>query len=271
MKFVVRLVLLLLLIFCTSNYEGDINIMDENLEKDLVTISKAKIYFGHQSVGKNILSGLEALVEEAKNVELNIIDVKNNTDLPQYYLAHSSIGQNTNPLSKCEDFTGIMEEPFLDSLDAALLKFCYIDFDGESNISDIFDCYNTTIEQVKKMRPATKIIYTTVPLETQPMLLKKYLKIILGKGDPVSAANIKRNEFNELIKSTYSQEPIFDLAKVESTYPNNTRESFNIEGKNYYSLVGDYTHDGGHLNDLGGKIVAKEFVHILAKSIRERE
>jgi len=43
------------------------------------------------------------------------------------------------------------------------------------------------------------------------------------------------------------KEPLFDLAAIESTAPDGTRASFMKDGKTYYQMVSDYTHDGGHL------------------------
>jgi len=57
---------------------------------------------------------------------------------------------------------------------------------------------------------------------------------------------------------------IFDLAKIESTFPDGRRASFTKDGKTYYSMVPDYTYDGGHLNELGRKIAAEQLLFLLA-------
>ena len=41
-------------------------------------------------------------------------------------------------------------------------------------------------------------------------------------------------------------------------------ETFTKDGENYYSLVPDYTDDGGHLNEKGRKIVAEQLLILLA-------
>ncbi len=58
--------------------------------------------------------------------------------------------------------------------------------------------------------------------------------------------------------------PFFDIAKIESTFPDGTRSTFTKDGKTYYSMVPEYTHDGGHLNEMGRKKVAKQFLLLLA-------
>ena len=60
------------------------------------------------------------------------------------------------------------------------------------------------------------------------------------------------------------KKPLFDLAAIESTAPDGTRASFVRDGKTYYQMVSDYTHDGGHLNELGQKRVAEQLLVFLA-------
>ena len=77
--------------------------------------------------------------------------------------------------------------------------------------------------------------------------------------------NSKRYEFNELLRKEYERKaPVFDLARIESTFPDGRRSLFSKGGTTYYSLVSDYTHDGGHLNEFGRKIVAEQLLILLA-------
>ncbi len=68
-----------------------------------------------------------------------------------------------------------------------------------------------------------------------------------------------------LIKQYEGKEPIFDIAKIESTFPDGTRSSFTKDGKTYYSMVPEYTYDGGHLNETGRKKVAEQLLILLAQ------
>ena len=74
--------------------------------------------------------------------------------------------------------------------------------------------------------------------------------------------------FNEILKRTYRDDPIFDLAEAESMHPDGTRETFEHEGKQYYALIDDYTDDGGHLNEIGRKIAAEQLIHTLATAAK---
>jgi hypothetical protein len=61
--------------------------------------------------------------------------------------------------------------------------------------------------------------------------------------------------------------PILDIAAIESTKPDGSRQSFELDGVTYFSMVPEYTTDGGHLNEIGRKIVAEQFVAAVGKFV----
>jgi hypothetical protein len=62
------------------------------------------------------------------------------------------------------------------------------------------------------------------------------------KGFWEYSENIKRNQYNEmLIKEYKGKEPILDIAGIESTKPDGSRQSFELDGVTYYSMVPEYT------------------------------
>jgi lysophospholipase L1-like esterase len=67
-------------------------------------------------------------------------------------------------------------------------------------------------------------------------------------GEP----NLVRRQFNDKIKEVFQNDPIFDLAAIEARYAED------------YSLSKNLTDDGGHLNELGRRLVASEFVKFLS-------
>jgi hypothetical protein len=88
-------------------------------------VLKKTIYFGHQSVGNNILSGIKLIAPEFKDYLVDIADVADIDSVPNFY--HSRVGANVNPQSRIEDFKRILETRFNDAADLAFLKFCYVD------------------------------------------------------------------------------------------------------------------------------------------------
>ena len=121
--------------------------------------------------------------------------------------------------------------------------------------------------------PQTKFIHVTVPLTSDPKDLKNWrtgAKMLLQKtlNQPLDEeiVNKQRNEFNELLKKAYEKKaPIFDLADIEATFPNGKQKDFSLNGKRYLYLVPDYTNDGGHLNEMGRKVVAAKLLVFLTQ------
>ena len=75
-----------------------------------------------------------------------------------------------------------------------------------------------------------------------------------------------RERFNELMRTTYAdREPVFDLAAVESTRPDGSREVLDVGGSRAYALVSAYASDGSHLNEAGRRRVAEELLVFLAR------
>jgi lysophospholipase L1-like esterase len=106
----------------------------------------------------------------------------------------------------------------------------------------------------------------TAPLTTVQTGIKARIKEIIGKPVGGYKDNIKREQFNEKLRKVYEGNgPVFDLAAIESTYPDGTRAFFKAASGTYPFLVPEYTVDGGHLNAKGRKIVAEQLLIVLAK------
>lgn len=149
----------------------------------------------------------------------------------------------------------------------AFMKFCYVDFDPNTDTDAIFEYYRQTLDALRQQFPNIKFAHVTVPLVTQPMALKARAQRLLGRAVWEDLANIKRHEFNRRLIEAYGAEPIFDLARAESTRPDGSRETFEYEGREYYDLVPEYTDDDGHLNTVGQDAVAPEMLRFMASAL----
>jgi len=229
-------------------------------------LTQKKIYFGHQSVGNNIMDGIKDVMKEHPEIKVNIVETADESDFKVGLLAHSRVGKNVDPKSKIAEFVDFINSGIGKKADAAALKFCYVDMKAETDVGGIFSKYNVSIEQLKRKYPDLAVIHFTEPLTTTKTYWKTRLKKLIGKNDIWEYDdNIKRNEYNEmLIKKYDGKELVFDIAKIQSTYPDGTRCGFTKDGKTYYSMVPEYTTDGGHLNEIGRKKVAEQFLILLA-------
>ena len=228
-------------------------------------LSQKKIYFGHQSVGFNIMDGIEDLKKEYPQIKLQAVETKKINDLKPGVLAHSRVGKNTEPETKMDEFENVLDQGVGRKADAAALKFCYVDMTGETDVDQLFNQYKVRVEKIRKQYSNLNIIHFTEPLTVTKKTWKTWLKQLMGKKDIWEfSGNIKRNQYNELLVNEYKgKDPILDIAAIESTKPDGSRQSFEVNGNTYYSMVPEYTYDGGHLNETGRKKVAEQLLLLL--------
>jgi hypothetical protein len=251
------LIALTIILFHQNNLSKN---MDPEINKKIKAIGQKNIYFGHRSVGENIISGLNNIISENAQNELKIEELKNNSKFEGSYFVHSNIGHNGDPQSKFDEFTRIVNNLASMKLDIAMMKLCFVDITNNTNITDVFKSYVAMIDSIQNKYPGLTIIHFSVPLKSKPSLINNIKGLIKGPKNYDPQDNLARNKYNEFLYSKYSREDIFDLAEIESTYPHGKRESYIIDGKLCYFLIKDYTDDGGHLNDLGKQIVAEKLI-----------
>ncbi len=226
------------------------------------SVAKKKIYFGHMSVGTNILDGIHDLEREGQ-VQLNIVETSDPAAFEMAIFAHSPIGENARPRTKIDRFRTILESGVGAKADVALFKFCYVDIDGGTDIEALISANGKTIEDLQARYPKLTVAVVTAPLTAVPTGLKARLKKWLGRGEPDKAANAKRTLFNVRLRETYGDR-VFDLAALESTRPTGERVTFGTEGRMSEALEPSYTDDGGHLNAAGRTFVAAGLLRFLA-------
>jgi len=257
--------LVLILLSACSSEEGMIEkvtipSMNEVSSEEWKNLVSKKIYFGHQSVGENIIDGIVDVMKENKNIQLNIKESKNGEELDSVNILHSSIGKNGDPIGKIEDFKKQISSGIGSKADIAFAKFCFWDIQKTSDLDAIFSEYKTTVDELKKEYPDTTFMHLTVPLMSHSNGVMARIKRLF-REDNGDLANIKRNELNNMILNEYQgKEPVFDIAKYESTLPGGERTYFVKDGEQYYYLPDAYTEDGGHLNEKARKFIAEQML-----------
>lgn len=228
----------------------------------LSEVGKKTIYFAHQSVGYNILDGIGYYGGSALSLRDISSDVRGSFPEGPVF-AHSTIGENTKPLEKLSDFAYRIENGIGGKADIAALKFCYVDFDRDTDAARLFEAYSSEIERLKGKFPGLTFVHFTVPLTVTKSDLKTRIKGLLGREPEGSAENLVRQRYNELIRSAYPG-AVFDIARIESTRPDGAREEGLLGGERYYSLLDSYSTDGGHLNEYASRLAAREFLTLLS-------
>ena len=224
-------------------------------------LTQKTIFFGHMSVGYNILDGVKDILSKNPNITLTITDTQTAPAFCQVEL-----GSNTQPLKKIASFQSQIQQ-MKTPPDIALMKFCYVDFYATTNTAEIFDAYQKMIAELQAAFPNTTFMHCTVPLTTQPQgvknKVKEIIKSMLGKTATVDH-NKKRMEFAALIKQAYPAETIIDITGYESTTPNGSLHFKTKNGIMVPFLIDNYTTDGGHLSELGRRRVAEQMLIQLA-------
>jgi hypothetical protein len=236
-------------------------------------IGKARVFFGHKSVGVNILEGIDDIAKAQAFDWGGAVESLSPADFSGRGLLHYPLGANGDPKSKIDAFAAAMDGGLGGKAGIALFKFCYVDFDGDTDVDALFDRYVSVMDALAARYPGTVFMHATVPLVAKDVGLaqriKNLAKPILGKKLNDYRDNARRESFSRLIRQTYGgKAPIFDIALYESTDPEGRRSFAKVGGEDCPVLFGGYTMDDGHLNAVGRRMVAARFLEDLAKAAR---
>lgn len=226
---------------------------------EVAAVAKRRVFFGHQSVGGNVLDGLAEVTGGA----VRVVSSREADAFDTPGLVHTLIGQNEAPLTKAADFERAMDG-IGERADIAFFKLCYVDFDATTDVQAVFDAYKGTLDKLAAKYPKVTFVAVTAPLTTVQTGPKAWLKRTFGSGAWGEAENVKRQAFNEKLREAFRGKPLFDLARLEAQRPDGTTQSFTRDGATVPALTPEYTDDGGHLNAVGRKVVAEALVKFLA-------
>lgn len=242
----------------TPSYESVVDDASGTGSSELEVVAERRIFFGHMSVGKNILSGLDQVYashDVAPPAEVEIAP-GDRTALPaDGVLVHALIGENRHPVGKLANFDTTLRGGLAEQVDVAVLKFCYIDIRWNSDVEGLFARYRDTLAQLEADYPEVQFVHMTVPLTTGPYGIRDHLKVLVGRDD-----NATRERYNALMREAYGPDRLFDLAILEATEPDGILSE--------RELFGGYTSDGAHLNAAGSTRIAAEFIGFLAADPR---
>lgn len=232
-------------------------------------LAAARVFFGHQSVGNNILAGIWDVTATSPKVRLRVVETTQPEALAEPGLAHCGIGRNRDPLSKIDAFVRLMDGGMGSRVDVAFFKLCYVDLDVHSDVQAIFRAYRDAMAGLRARHPKVLFVHLTVPVTSLESGIRAWAKRALGRPIDGQDDNIQRNRFNELLRREYAgKEPLFDLAKLEATTPDGRRTLLEKDGKAFYALLETHTDDGGHLNGSGRLMIAEQLLAFLARLLK---
>jgi hypothetical protein len=175
------------------------------------------------------------------------------------------VGRNYYPVEKLDEFVAIAARGLGAGGGIGMVKLCFEDVGRTTNADSLFAEYRRRMAELRRRHPDLTVVHVTMPL-TEVENWKGYLAKKL-RGQPLEVeANAVRNRYNALLRQAYAGvEPVFDLARLESTLPDG-RRTFARRGRDtVYVLAPQYTHDGGHLNPAARRMVAEQLLIMLAR------
>ncbi len=225
-------------------------------------LARTQMLFGHQSVGRNIMAGIRELARSDPSLALALAPLDAPSPQPAT-LRHFEVGTNGDPDSKGAAFARILAERAPDSVMAGY-ELCYLDFTRESDAEKIFARYQQVMDSVRTRHPTIRLVHFTAPLTVEEPWLKGAIKRALGRTTTRSL-NRQRAAFNARMRAAYHEgEPLFDLARAESTLEDGRRRSLVVDGLEVEALAPEFAADEGHLNARGRAVVASRFLAFLA-------
>lgn len=236
---------------------------DTRLRAELERIGQRRIFFGHQSVGVSLLDGLKQLAAVA-GVPFRIAVAHTAGNVRPATLGHTFVAENGDPLQKLQSFEQAMGKQAT-GIDIALVKFCYVDFTADTDAEALFARYHAAIEGLRAKHPGTTFVHVTAPLTGVQSGPKALIKRLLGRAPYGVLENVRRAEYNDRLRQVYrGREPIFDLARVESTAPDGAEVNVEWKGRIVPAMASAFTDDGGHLNAAGKLRAARALISVLA-------
>jgi hypothetical protein len=239
--------------------------IDDPLRADLAKLETYSVFFGHQSVGKDIMQGLEELTAKAGVGPKPVFYKKGDPVPARPFFAHGPVGENRAPQTKLDRLCQLVDGELAGQVDIAFVKLCYVDIDNRTDVKALVKSYRDAVEGLRARHPGVTFVYVTSPLQVTEgwNSWKSKIKYVARTVAGVKNENIKRNEFNDELRRQVAGRPLFDLALIESTRPDGSRQTF-WRDRGQYSLANEYTYDGGHLNEYGRQMIAAKLVGFLA-------
>lgn len=208
-----------------------------------------RVVFGHESVGFDVIHGLQGL--SAADPERYRVTIQPQIQAA-WFSRNKGLGEfffhsNGNAAGKIDDFAQRVRGGFGDCVEVASMKLCYADMTERSDPQAIFDHWRETFEDLEKAYPKVRFVWWTVPVP-QPSRLGE-----------------KRTAINDLIRAYVRENGklLLDVADIESHTPEGEAVK-HPDGSE--RLFADYGRDqGGHLNDDGAQRVGRAWWWLLAR------
>ena len=137
-----------------------------------------------------------------------------------------------------------------------MLKFCYADIrQGTNDPVEVFEEYKRTLDALESRYPDVVFIHATEPI----------VQAEGSNGDGPN--NIQRAVFNELMRDTYGDGRLWDVAAIQATTLDGRVVQGTHQGQTYHALNPEFASgDGRHINDAGARAIAGPLLELIAEA-----
>jgi hypothetical protein len=239
---------------------------DPQLAADLELVRAARVLFAHAAEDAGLLAGVARLPEPSLRVVA--LGAGAGEPLPAASLSHVAFGPDGEPAAKIAAFEERLDAEPQPGADVALLELSCGDLNPETDTKALFTHYREAIERLKRAHPRTVFVHVTAPLGVRDTGAVDLLKRLMRFSDGRAQANVRRDEYNGRLRAAFRGQPIFDLAALESLWPDGRAERFTRGDMSHPSLVPAYSEDGCRLTSLGQDRAARALIHALADALR---
>ncbi len=228
-------------------------------------LASRRVFFGHQSVGFNIMAGVDSVLKEHPEIKLRVVETSDPAQMRAPGIYHARVGQNGAPLSKIAGFEELAGAGVADS-GVALLKFCYIDITGDTDPLALFATYQQAMDSLRAAHPGLTILHVTLPLQTDWGEFFHYWRVFRNQLTTHRELNAIRQAYNQRMREVYGgREPLFDVAHWQSVGPDGKVATVRYNGQRVPILSRAWTEDGAHLNAEGSRRIAEALLVTLAR------
>jgi hypothetical protein len=249
----------------TSGGEVRMSSLSDVSDAQWAALAKRRIFFGHQSVGGNIIEGITDVIRSHPNIRLSIVESRELKGTSQPAFQHAAVGRNDYPIEKFDDFVSIASSGFAGDGGVAMVKLCYTDVHRGTDAQALFGDYQKRIAALRATNPSLTVVHFTMPLTVIENWKGRLMAGLKGHVTQ-RERNVIRNQYNELMRKAYEgREPLFDIARLESTLPDGRQVYYQENGANIPMLAPEYTNDGGHLNAASRRAIAEQLLIMLAR------
>lgn len=208
---------------------------------ELTRLRSANVLWGHQSVGRDLIGGANAL-------GFPFTTVSAAADYGRVHLGEALIAENRDPERKIRSFNELFVGRTIGSaVQVAAFKFCWIDFNSDTDLDALLTHYTQAVEQAQQRYPTVRFFHVTPPITSD---------------EP--RENRIRVEFGRRLRERFAARAVvLDLSEIQSTRDDGSR----CVRDRAPVLCDTYRSDEGHFNPDGARRAAKAFLFAIARSL----